>query len=1014
MHSDIKLSKLLACAGMTALMLAVETQFAYAQAPDPEIAPTEDEIVVTGSRIRRDSNASSAVPLQVFSSVAFDEIGTTDLAEALVEIPGVSESISPENSNNLIQTSGLSTVSLRRLGDDRTLVLINGKRAVSNSGNSDRVSVSTIPAGLVERTEITTGGASAIYGSDAIAGVANFLIEDDFEGGLVQMRYETPEASGGEEFRIEGQYGLRFNQDRGYIMVAADYDERQMIRADSTRPLSVANISFDDPSFAANDFFADQPNQPGCRPLPEGNDFHCFLGNRSSFTPGGVFEGGDAWFVDGRWFNDQSLQPADRAGNPDAPNSDFFSDVDGFDFRTGRTLRGSRDIYNVGTYIEYDFTSAMTGSLLALYNQVDTVTAGGFETLNNSDSFGDGQTLGNIAANHPFIPPEVEETRSGSVSFGRRLVELGEQQRINDRETIRLIGDLGGTFDNGFNWEIYGTFGHFEQNQTNPNEYNIQKAQFALDIEADGNGGFQCVNVAARADGCVPLNPFGAGTITQAAADYIRYNGSASQSRTQYSAGGYVSGDVMEFRDRDIQGVFGVEFRREEQETNGDPDGDLIGGLDGDPATPDVDVTTLATFPDLKASFDVIEAFAEVDIPLTDDLSLQAAGRIGDYTTVGAITSYNIGTVWRPSEQFAIRGQYSRSQRAPNLTEFFSLPRPDSDPLFDPCEGLLPNGAYEGSRSFRTDLGPIDPAVVSANCLTEPGVLAYFANPENVDGDGNVLAFDAPGAVQGPNAGNPNLQEETADTFTVGAIFQPAFVENLTFIVDYYKIDISDAITSVTTQNTVDLCYASAGFPDNRFCNVITRNPVDGAVEEVINFQENLNNELVEGVDASLDYNFDVGAVPGRWDLDLRYTHYFKQEVVFEGLGGVELLSTNLGEINNARNEFRASLGWRNDGLRLRYTMVFEEGGVDDLVNDPAYFNERYFELGDETFHRIFASYTFGEDDRFRVFGGVNNIFDNFGPLVPSGLDNGSSLNIVSDLNRLAGREFYAGARVLF
>ena len=155
--------------------------------------PTQNRIVVTGSRIER-TIEESAVPIQVLGAQDLDESGTTDLAEAVLQLPGVSESISPQSSNNLIQTSGLSTISLRRLGDDRTLVLINGKRAASNSGNSDRVSLSTLPAGFVKRTEVLTGGMSAVYGSDAIAGVANFILEDNFSGLQIDGRFSTPDA----------------------------------------------------------------------------------------------------------------------------------------------------------------------------------------------------------------------------------------------------------------------------------------------------------------------------------------------------------------------------------------------------------------------------------------------------------------------------------------------------------------------------------------------------------------------------------------------------------------------------------------------------------------------------------------------------------------------------------------------------------------------------------------------------------------------------------------------------
>ncbi|PHR92444.1 MAG: hypothetical protein COA69_08710 [Robiginitomaculum sp.] len=970
----------------------------------PEPAREPDEVIVTGSRIKRAGNANSAVPLQVFTAADLDEMGTTDLAEALLQLPGVSSGVSPKNSNNFIQTSGLSTISLRRLGDSRTLVLINGKRVVSNSGNSDRVSLSTLPAGFVERTEITTGGASAVYGSDAIAGVANFLLEDDKQGFQVDARYSTPEASGGEEVRLNLSYGTDFADDRGYMFIAGSYRDEAMIRADSTRPKSILAIEFDDPDTSSDDAFADEINAPGCDPANE--DRHCFLGSLSSSTPGGVFEG-DAWFVNGQWFNDKGLTAPGHG-----PTDDFYTDADGYNFRPGRSLLGSREVFNLGLHTKYEFTPSVEGSFVALYSDIESITAGGFETLNNGDEFGvigqNRTSIGNMSSSHPFIPPEVEATRSGSVSFGRRLVELGEQKRINNRETIRFMGDLSGEFGDSFDWEIFGTYGKFTQVQDNPNEFNAQKARYALRIESDGAGSFQCIDTAARADGCVPLNIFGEGTITEAAANYIRYNGHAEQSRTQFTAGAFMSGDAFDLPTGPVKTAFGVEFRREEQDTIGDPDGDLIGGIDGDPTTPDADVTTLATFPTLSASYEVVEGYVEIDIPLKEDVfNVQAAARIGHYNTIGTIYSYNLGAVWSPFDGVKFRAQISRAQRAPNITEIFSPPRPDSDSLSDPCEGIRLDGtgidAPEGDGGANADL-----SVVAQNCLSEIGIQTYLADPIN-GGE-----FDAPGSVFGPNSGNLNVKEETADTITIGAIFQPTWIDNLTVIVDYYKIDISDAITSVSTQNTVDLCYSSIDFDTNRFCSVITRNAVDGFVDQVINFQENLNNELVEGLDASLKYKFDISSLPGAWDIDLRYSHYFKDQVSFVGLGGTVLTTSNLGEINNAKDELRAKLGYSYNNIRLTYTMQYEQGGIDDLLNNADPSDDRYFKASDETFHRVYGSYTFGDDDQYRIYGGVNNIFDNIGPLMPTGLDHGGSHNITTDLNDPVGREFYVGVRARF
>ncbi|MEM8817486.1 MAG: TonB-dependent receptor [Pseudomonadota bacterium] len=962
-----------------------------------------EEIVVTGSRIRR-TNAQSAIPLQIFGLDELEEIGTTDLAEAMTQLPGVGNAISPSNSNTSIQNAGLSTISLRRLGDDRTLVLINGKRAVSNSGNNDRVSLSTLPVGFIERTEITTGGASAIYGSDAIAGVANFLLEDDFEGFEFDMRTSTPEADGGDEPRLNFRAGQQYADDRGYFLFAASWRDEEQIVADASRPLTVRAIEFDNPNTSDSNSFADEINTPGCDPLNDNR--HCFLPSFSTNLPGGVFEGGDAWFSNGQWFNDQSLQPPDRSGT-----QDFFADFDGFDFRPGRTLEGSREILNVAATTSFEFTPDVEGSVTLMYSDIDSQTSSGSETLNDDDAFGilDVFEVGNIASDHPFIPPEVEETRGGSVSFDRRLIELGIQSRISNRKTWRMIADLQGSFDNGHNWEIYTTYGKFEQEQRNPNEVNFRNAQFALDIEDDGNGGFQCVDAAARAAGCVPLNIFGEGTISAAAADYIRYNGFATQERDQISAGASINGDLFEIPMGDVKFAAGVEYRREEQSTEGDPDGDIVGGIDGDPATDDVFITSLATFPSITADYQVFEGYGEIDVPLIRDaLNLQAAVRVGDYDTVGTITSFNVGAVWTPLEDISFRAQYSRSQRAPNLTELFSPSRPDSDDLRDPCDGLEADGTGiqepDGTGSENADL-----AVVTANCQAEPGIIAFFDDPDNA---GAAFEFDS--SVQGPNAGNLDLREETADTFTAGFVLRPRFLDNFTLIADYYRIEIEDAITSVSTQDTVDLCYSAVDFPNNRFCEVVTRNPFNGEVVEVINFQENLNEELVSGVDVTLAYVAEFDFIPGEFDFDFRYSQYFDQEVTFAGIGGVLLTTSPLGEIGDGEEEWRARLRYSVGGFRLTYTTVYASGGVDDLENDPNPGDDRYFEVGGETYHNVFLSYRFGDDNRYRVYGGVNNIYDNYGPFLPDGLDTGGTRNITNDLNDVVGREFFAGLRVRF
>jgi outer membrane receptor protein involved in Fe transport len=597
-------------------------------------------------------------------------------------------------------------------------------------------------------------------------------------------------------------------------------------------------------------------------------------------------------------------------------------------------------------------------------------------------------------------------TRSGSVDFDRRLVELGVQNRRNNRETIRLITDVSGSLSSKWDYSTYATYGTFTQKQINLNEVNFQKAQWALDVESVG-GVIQCRNADARADGCVPLNIFGEGSISKEAADYIRYTGHAIQTNEQFTGGGFVRGDLFDNWAGTIKLVAGAEYRWEGKHNIGDPDSEP-GGLDGDPLTDDIDQTSLTPVEGIKASYDVWEVFGELDVPLVADmLDLQLAGRYADYSTVGGILSYNAGLVFRPIDGITFRGQYARSQRAPNLTEFFSSPRPDSDDLNDPCDGLQRDGTGLNPPS-----GPggtdVNLATVAQNCLAEPGIQAYFADPANA-GD----PFNAPTSTQGPNAGNQNLKEETADSYTLGVVATPHFLGGLTLAVDYYRISIKDAIDSLSTQDTVDLCYASDDFPNNKFCDVITRNPADGSVDEVINVQENLSSVKVEGIDTTLLYRFEPGFVPGQFDIDLRYSHYFKNETKFVGLGGVVLTSTSLGEIESPRDELRFKLGYRYQDFRIAYTMTYVGGGLDDINKTDPTAND-YFHVGGQDYHRIYASYDFGHDDQFRITAGVNNIFNDFGPLLPSGLNYGSSRNIVSNLNDSGGREFYVGLRARY
>ncbi|MXP08946.1 TonB-dependent receptor plug domain-containing protein [Pseudoblastomonas halimionae] len=960
---------------------------------DQQAEPEDNVITVTGSRIRR-SNATAAIPLQIFDRATIDESGTVDLAEIVAEIPGVDSDISPETSNTSVQNSGISTINLRRLGSNRTLTLIDGRRAISNAGNGERVSLNTIPAGFVQSIEVTTGGASAIYGSDAIAGVVNIILKDDFDGFDANLRYAKPERSGEQEFLVDLAWGRNFDEGRGNIMVGFSYEHEDPIYADATRPDSIRAVSWGKPSDIGG--FNDETLIPGC----EDPDSYCLTPSLSSYLPGGRFESDDAWNIGGVWYNDKSLLPDDGRTSSES----FESNVDGYNYRPGQTLSPEYEMLSSALQLRYDLTPGITFDAGVMYTFINTVARSSSESAIYGDTYAVLDANGNaqydannnlieaelpqIASNHPFIPPEVEETRSGSVSWYRRFIELGWDIKDNDRETVRTNFALSGDAWGDWQWNVGGTFGTYNQHQRDKNEIDLQRLANALEVTTIG-GKVVCASEAARAEGCVPINIFGEGSITDAMANYIRYDANLRQKREQTTGLASANGTLFELPAGPLKAAAGVEYRHEYQRTWGQGGDKIL-------------QTTSTGVPDIEASFDVVEAFAELDIPIFESLSLQLAGRIADYSTVGTVYSYNAGGSFFPSPDIRFRAQYSRSQRAPTLTEFFSPPRGDYDSLEDPCNGLLSDGTGitppPGSDASAT--------TIAANCLAEPGVQAYFADPDNAG-----QPFDTGGSVYGPNAGNTNLQEETADTFTAGVILTPRFIPGLALIVDYYDIRVKDAIGSVSTQLATELCYTAENFPNNRFCDTITRNPATGAVREVINQAENLDQYKTSGIDATLAYDWEIGGIPGDFDLNVIYSHYLEDSYTFQAIDGLQTEDT-LGLIGNPQDEFRAKIGWGHEGFRFTWTTLFKSGGVDDRDVGPD--EPAYFSIGSQAYHNIYASYTLRRRPTVRLYAGVSNLFDDLGPFLPSGLDNGGSRNITTSLNDLDGREFYLGARIVF
>ncbi|MDP4984554.1 TonB-dependent receptor domain-containing protein [Pseudoalteromonas tunicata] len=971
-------------------------------APQSSTAKDElpEKITVTGSRLRRDS-FSVATPLVTMDKAEIQDSGLGSLSEILVEgFPAISEGSSNTNSQSSVQNTGLSTIDLRNLGTNRTLTLIDGRRVVSNSYSGNYVSLSTIPTGMVDRVEIISGGASATYGSDAVAGVVNIITQSKKEGAEIKARAGSSTEGGAEEFSLDLSYGSSFDNENGYLFFSTTID-RQL------------GISFNDRKRAAIETDYRYNTTKMCNEMNTENDYQCMADitkadwrDRSDGTLGGVFleasQNGTQF-----WYDESGLR------NDWKDNEERF----GVNSAQWEDLKIPEDRMSAAIKFDYDFNSSLSGYFQVQYAQNDSENVKspedeyeGAYALVLDPITGEASRVapGYIPINNPYVPQEILDANpyKNRIYWDRRFGEVGEIVNDNKRTTLRTWAGLQGTaFNDQWDWDLSVGFGKFKQKQNRYNELNTFHVNNALQAEyADDGVTIQCKDEAARADGCVPLNLFGIGSITPEAADYIRANPTITTDIEQFNVLGYMTGDLFELPAGTVTAVFGGEFRRDSQKVKTSKEQEF-GGI------------TFNVVPTFSGDVEVSELFAEAAIPLLKDapgaknLTAELSARIADYSwsNTGLVGSYKVGLIWEPIAGYAIRANYALAQRAPTITELVSPPRGDYDTFTDICNGVTATSTNPGHD----------------NCRKEPTIAAVIAD-EGVFKDGNNS--------YSPNTGNTELKEESADTYTLGMTFAPSFLDGFRLAVDYYDIKISDAIAQIDNADIIQQCYDSA-LPwgtDNRFCNDITRD-TEGNIIEILQRSFNLDELRTRGYDVAAEYKFDLTDL-GSLTLKADLTHVIEYSKTFATNDGIQT-NQYAGQLDNGIFTDRASmsLAWSYEGLRLRWSTKFRGAMIDSQSRADSYLkaieanNERcaandvgcianpeqlaYHELPSYTTHNISASYNFAlsNSSDMRVSGGLNNVFDNKGPFVLGGTG-----NFDSSYGGGVGRFAYLSAEVRF
>jgi len=997
--------------GMFVASLFVATGANGQDAIDDEGAEaTLEEIVVTGSRLRRDSfNVST--PLTVMTAEAIQDTGLNSLAEVMIdEMPAVFEGASNLNGQSYVNATGLTTMSLRNQGTDRTLVLIDGRRTVANQYSSTAVSLNTIPTPLIQRVEVITGGSSAAYGSDAIAGVVNIITQQDKVGLALETRYGATSNGGGEEVSTDVQFGTRFADGRGYLFVAATYDDQQGIGPlERDRALIEASYQYDD-DLMCNSMLVESGDYVCMRDIVGGPSA---WRNRSDGTAGGVFEegrgNGGYWYDENNNFRD-----------------DWQEERDGVYSQQWVQLKVPEDRWTAALKTVYDFNDDVRATFQVMYAENNS-----FNDKSPEDEYDGGEVLlvdrvtgiptpitpGRISPDNPFVPQAIrDDVSSNGVDWERRMYEVGNIQTDNKRETLRSWAALQGVFADDWQWDVSVGYGKSTQSQLRYNEIDVIKERQALDAEYAADGvTIQCADPAARAEGCVPLNVFGVGSITPEMADWLRVNPTIDSDVTQQNFLAYVSGDLFEMKHGSVPAVFGIEYRKDEVDLRTD-EGSQFGGI------------TFNLIPSFSGKIDVWEAFGEIAIPLTERFSTEFSGRVADYSPPGISTVYSatMGLMWEPVDGYKLRANYARAQRAPTIAELYSPPRGDYDSFNDICAGTTLDPALTPGRLYD-------------NCRMEPGIITAL---QDLADAGEEPIFPDENSGYGPAAGNPDVFEESADTWTVGISINPGWAEGLRLAVDYWDISIEDKITEIGNGEILAQCYDSSQpwGSTNPFCNEISRNAADGQIYQIMNRQYNLDSGKARGLDLAMDYAFELGP-KGDFVLELDYTHMFEDSDTYEGLDGlVEVDFTGQLDYGNFDDRATASLTWRYEDWRVRWTTKFKSSTVDHndrvvewnerraendalcAASDPACIanpeSPMYLWFPSFTRHDIAVSYSTETDGLglLRFYGGVKNIFDEMGPFIPTSGDTYASGpgNFDSTYDGGIGQFWFVGAEVAF
>jgi outer membrane receptor protein involved in Fe transport len=952
-----------------------------------QAAAASSEIVVTGSRIAR-PELQSPTPVTIVGAQQIANQGITNIQDMIQKLPQAGiPGLSKTNSNFLTSDNGVATINLRNLGDSRTLVLVNGRRFVPGVAGTSIVDINDIPTDFIDHIEVVTGGASSIYGSDAVAGVVNFILKDHMDGITAHAQYGISSRGDDRDWSSSITGGKSFDDGRGGFIANFSYDKDYGLlskdRAISTQDCGPAGCGPQSYStYASQGYFTPETNNVG--PL-------------SVFT----FDKNNN-YVDG------------------------FPSGSGYNRQADRRISTPVERYLASANAHYDFSDAAKFYLEGTYVKVKSSAA--IEPF----AFGSDANLGGqgIQLDNPYIPaqalaginaynatvnagiasgainPDTDKAYNtddliSQIAYRRRLTDVFSRDTRNSRDTFRIAGGIKGDISSKWSYDVSAVYGQLIDH-TSTQDINV--ANFANAVDAiEGPDGPECRSAAARAAGCVPIDLFGHNTSTAAGNAYVAAEPRAERVKnTEFVADANITGSLFALPYGDVKVNVGAEYRREKSTD------------DWDELTNE-GLNTGNQIADTVGKFNVKEVFGEIDVPLLKDLpfvkslSVNGAARYSDYSTIGHVFSWNVGGEYAPIDDFHVRANYAIANRAPNISELYSPPSETFPSVDDPCNGVTSasNGQY------------------AAACREIPGVANAIKN-----GGTFVYSLADSQGINGFVGGNPELKKEEGKTLTLGGVFTPHPIPGLSLTVDYFNIKVSNAIGTVPLDTSVEQCLLTS---NPVYCQNVIRNPTTGKIVTVNAQNINVAKLATSGIDFGLKYGRNLGA-DTRIDLSVQYTLTLKYKTqsdptapVDNGLGNIYYGEAFRHKVNaDLLFSFgKFSVDWQTTYLSA---MKYQPESIWDTPGTIAFLEDAYgdspalaTQLANQNsikarfYHDVQFRARAGDDDRFEFYLGVNNLFDRKPPqAVDTLFANTTGTETFADIYDPFGRRFYAGVQVHF